>query len=673
MLKIFLLSAALAAVTADQDQEEQKPQDDTESQAEEQEPLTYQETVVVTAANEPQELIDASSLVTAFTAEALERSPALVIDDTLRRVPGFSLFRRSSSLYSHPTTQGVSLRGIGPSGASRSLVLWNGIPLNDPFGNWVYWNRLPATSNRSAEIARGATSQLYGSSALGGTIQLIPRPPEERTLDARLQLGNRGTYDADIFASHRSGHWAWIASGRVFDTDGYIPVTETNDEGERLRGDVDEPMKTKFQTFLGRLEYRDFHVGVNIYDEKRNNGTQAQRNDSQILLVETGYDTDTWSFNFYGQKQELASTFSRVLPGRHREISFAETRFPSVGFGSSFSMRTPIGIQWGLDWRYVSWDPDDDIDGNNETQNFAGTFAQYVFTFGDRIDLLVGGRFDVYQNTTTKGTFNHRAGVTFRATDNAAVRASVYRGFRAPSLNELYRPFRVGNVVTTANDGLIAEYLWGGEIGVDFYPTRDVLVRLNAFYNRLLDAVANRTLCVGPDPVDGADCAGNPVGTILRQRQNIGIATVAGFEASVNYNFARVWTARASYLFSNAINDDTDLRLPQVANNQASLGIGYDGPFGFDGPFGIGYDGRLQFTADLRLVGDAFEDDLNDIVLPNYALFDLSVRVPVAPKLQIYVAIENLLDEDYAVRADPLPLLGPPRRVHGGIELRVFN
>ena len=659
MLKIFLLSAALAAATADQDQEEQKPQDDTESQAEEQEPLTYQETVVVTAANEPQELVDSSSLVTAFTEEALERSPALIIDDTLRRVPGFSLFRRSSSLYSHPTTQGVSLRGIGPSGASRSLVLWNGLPLNDPFGNWVYWNRLPATSIRSAEIARGATSPLYGSSALGGTIQLIPRAPEERTVDARLQFGNRGTYDADVFASHRSDDWAFIASGRVFDTDGYIPLAETGDEGEPLRGTVDRPMKTKFQTFLGRLEYRDFHVGVNIYDEERNNGTVAQVNESDILLVETGYDTDTWSFNFYGQKQELRSQFSRVLTGRDREIPFGITRFPSVGFGSAFSMRTPIGIQWGVDWRYVSWDPDDDIDGNNETQNFAGAFAQYVFTLGDRVDLLVGGRVDLYQNTSTQGTFNPRAGVTFRATDNATVRASVYRGFRAPSLNELNRPFRVGNVVTTANNELIEEYLWGGEAGVDLHPTRDVLVRLNAFYNRLLDAVANQTLCVGPDPVSDADCSGNRPGTILRQRQNIGSATVVGLEAAVNYNFARVWTARGSYLFSNAINDDTDLRLPQVAKNQGNLGIGYDGPF--------------QLTADLRLVGDAFENDLNDIVLPSYALLDLSVRVPVAPKLRIYVAIENLFDEEYAVRADPLPLLGPPRTVHGGIELSVFN
>ena len=93
MLTIFLLSAALATTATKQvqDQEDQEPQDDTESQAEEQEPLIYRETVVVTAAKEPQELIDATSLVTAFTKETLERSPALVIDDTLRRVTGVQL------------------------------------------------------------------------------------------------------------------------------------------------------------------------------------------------------------------------------------------------------------------------------------------------------------------------------------------------------------------------------------------------------------------------------------------------------------------------------------------------------------------------------------------------------------------------------------------------------
>lgn len=649
MFKILLLSTVLATANVQEQDDQDKNEQTAESQPEE--PLTYQENVVVTATGYEEKLIDSMALVTSIAAEDLARSPALVIDDTLRRVPGFSLFRRSSSLFSHPTTQGVSLRGIGPSGASRSLVLWNGLPLNDPFGNWVYWNRLPATSIERAEVARGATSQLYGSSALAGTIQLIPRAALNSIFDARLQLGNRGTYDADIFASDQAGDLSWIASGRVFDTDGYIPVREED------RGDVDVPAKTKFQTFLGRVEYQDFHVGVNLYDEERSNGTPAQVNDSHIYLVDTGYDTDRWSFNFYGQKQQLASSFSRILPGRDREIPFGETIFPSVGFGSSFSMRTDRAVQWGIDWRYVSWDPDEETAGDERTQNFFGAFLQYELTFKEQFELLLGGRFDLWQNAATKGTFNPRIGLTYRAFENATVRASVYRGFRAPSLNELYRPFRVGNILTAPNDGLSEEYLWGVEGGVDLYPSRDVLVRLNAFYNSFQDPIANVTLCT--EPTNIPLCVDLSPGSIQRQRQNLGSATIAGFEAAVSYLIFDNWSLRGSYLFSNAINDDTDRRLPQVAKNQGNIGLGYDGPF--------------QFTVDLRVVGDAFEDDLNEIVLPNFGVVDLSLRVPVTPRLNIYLAIENAFDQEYAVRADPLEILGTPRMVHGGIELRLLN
>lgn len=320
-------------------------------------------------------------------------------------------------------------------------------------------------------------------------------------------------------------------------------------------------------------------------------------------------------------------------------------------------MRTDRAVQWGIDWRYVSWDPDEEMAGDERTQNFFGAFLQYELTFKEQFELLLGGRFDLWQNAATKGTFNPRLGLTYRAFENATVRASVYRGFRAPSLNELYRPFRVGNILTAPNDGLNEEYLWGVEGGVDLYPSRDVLVRLNAFYNSFQDPIANVTLCT--EPTDLPLCVDLSPGSIQRQRQNLGSATIAGFEAAVSYLIFENWSLRGSYLFSNAINDDTDRRLPQAAKNQGNIGLGYDGPF--------------QFTIDLRVVGDAFEDDLNEIVLPNFGVVDLSLRVPVTPKLNIYLAIENAFDQEYAVRADPLEILGTPRMVHGGIELRLLN
>jgi len=641
MLNALMLTAALAAASQTEPQEEpDKEERAASTQEEREEPLTYQEVVVVTATRTEEKLVDSASMVSAFTAEELAGSPALVVDDQLRRVPGFSLFRRSSSLYSHPTAQGVSLRGIGPSGASRSLALWNGIPLNDPYGNWIYFNRLPVLSLRGAEVARGATSQLYGSSALGGTIQLFPRAAEERTFDVRAQGGSLDTYDVDVFASDRASDWGWIASGRVLDTGGYMQIPEDQ------RGAVDIPVSAEFQTFLGRLEYRDFHVGVNLYNEKRSNGTPIQQNDSQIYLFESGYDTERWSANFYGQSQVFDSGFSRILPGRTGEVLTSEQHVPSVGFGSSFIYRMEQGLQLGVDWRYVRAE-DQGVTGVEEhRQNFAGAFLQYLFTFDDRWDVLLGGRLDLWENRTTQTTFNPRAGLVFRASNAVTVRASSYRGFRAPSLNELYRPFRLGNVLTQPNPDLTEEYLWGIEGGVDIHPHRSLLVRLNGFYNSFEDPVANVTISSTP-------------ALVIRQRQNLGSATIQGFEAEAVHQIGDGWSVRGAYLFSDAIVDDTGLRIPQAPRNS--------------GMVGVGYDGRVQLTVDFRLVGDAYDDDRNELLLPAFNLLDFSLRVPLSRQIDAYFALENVADTEYVVRLTPIENLGAPRVAHGGIEVRLFR
>ena len=126
---------------------------------------------------------------------ALQESPGTNLDDRLRDVPGFSLFRRSSSLVANPTTQGISLRGIGSSGASRTLVLWDGIPANDPFGGWVYWTQFVPDEIGRAEISRGAATSIFGDRAMSGAIGLFSRPAEKLHVLAEYEYGNESTHD----------------------------------------------------------------------------------------------------------------------------------------------------------------------------------------------------------------------------------------------------------------------------------------------------------------------------------------------------------------------------------------------------------------------------------------------------------------------------------------------
>jgi outer membrane receptor protein involved in Fe transport len=383
----------------------------------------------------------------------------LVLDDALRQIPGFSLFRRSSSMISHPTTQGVSLRGIGPSGTSRTLVLFDGIPWNDPFGGWVYWNRIPRMALESVEVVRGATSPLYGSTALGGTIQLRPSR-NQRRLDVRGVLGDHRYADLDLAASDKIGNWGYLAAARVLDTDGFFIVDET------LRGEVDTPANSRFETFFGRVSYKGFHVGVNTFRERRSNGTQLQQNDSRIALLETGLEGDSWQGRFYVQSGLFKNTFSRVLSGRSREFVTARQEFPTLGTGGSLTWNPRGQLLLGTDWRRVSW--------QDRVQNLAGLFVQQTLPLHTRLDLQLGARTDWWQGRTTETSLNPRLGILFRGAQWLTLRSSAYRGFRAPTLNELYRPFRVGNVITAENPDLGEEHLWGGELGADLHPSSNV-------------------------------------------------------------------------------------------------------------------------------------------------------------------------------------------------------
>ena len=179
-------------------------------------PATLSETVTVTATRTEQRLGDVPASVNVLTQEDIRRSPAVVADDVLRQMPTFSLFRRTSSLSAHPTAQGVSLRGIGPSGVSRTLVLLDGVPFNDPFGGWVYWTRVPLDATDRIEIVDSASSSLYGNYAMGGVINVVTAAAMRRTVEVKAQYGNRSSPKVDFFASDVWGKVGVVLDGAAF-------------------------------------------------------------------------------------------------------------------------------------------------------------------------------------------------------------------------------------------------------------------------------------------------------------------------------------------------------------------------------------------------------------------------------------------------------------------------
>src|SRR5689334_11941818 len=189
-------------------------------------PAVINERIVVSAPNNDERVPVTSVSQFNLGPHQIATSGAVTIDDVLRQVPGFSLFRRSGGLTANPTSQGVSLRGVGANGASRALVLLDGVPLNSPFGGWVYWNRVARVSVENVQVNNNATSDLYGSGALGGVINIQTRTSPSTFLDFEASGGNEVTGATSFRGGRTLGPWGLQFSGQALHTDGYVLVPE---------------------------------------------------------------------------------------------------------------------------------------------------------------------------------------------------------------------------------------------------------------------------------------------------------------------------------------------------------------------------------------------------------------------------------------------------------------
>lgn len=633
--------------------------------------------------------------VTVFTAAQLTGAPDLALDDVLRADPAFSLFRRTGSLLAHPTAQGVSLRGIGPSGASRSLVLLDGVPLNDPFGGWVTWSKVPRLSLASAEIMRGGGSGVWGNGALGGTVSLITTPPASaRRLRLAAEAGSFGTRRGELGLTVPAGRngAALRLDARAFDTDGTYSLAAAS------RGTVDRPLDSMHR--LVQAGWRQplargltGTLTARWFEEERGNGTPLQRNRTREAFASFALEGEprpdfAWQALAYGQGGSLASYFTGVNAARSAETP-ANDQFdvPSTAAGAALTFVRRDGdarSTAGLDVRAVRGETREDFlftAGRFTRRRFAGgaqTLAG-VFAHHDRpltaqvrasLDLRLdrwenrGGHrreLDLVTGAATRDetyadgfgwAFSPGAGVVWHPAEAVRVRGAVYRAFRQPTLNEYYRPFRVGNVSTEANPALALETLHGAEAGVE-WTAGGLRLELGGFVTELADAVGNITLSRTPTAVS-------------RQRQNLETVRVRGAEFSATWTPRSGLVLRADYLLNDARVAAAGAqpalvgrRLAQVPRHTFCAGAEAALPF------------DVHATAQLRRISVQFEDDENLLPLAAATTVDLRLARRFGPRTEVSIAVENLFDAtvETSRSADGLVTRDTGRWVRAGLRV----
>ena len=656
-------------------------------------PAPISEKVVVTANRAETRLNETAASIVTLSSEELRTTAAPTIDDKLRQVAGFSLFRRIGSRYANPTSQGVSLRGVGASGASRSLVLYDGVPLNDVFGGWILWNRVVPIAVENIEVLRGGASSLYGSDSLSGTINILPRRAREKFIfSGETYGGTQRTFSASTFFGFSENSWTADFTVSHFQTRGYILTDETQ------RGAVDSFAGSRNANFSGRIAKSLFYDNTNIFfktsyfGESRTNGTPAQINRTHLrefvfggdsLIPNSKFQIPDFKLNWriFGGTQVYDQSFSSVSADRNSESLTRLQRVPAqnIGFSGQVSgvFLQSQTIVAGIEAREVRGASDEIGYFNNRATSASGAggrertfgfFAQDFARIGGKFVLAGSLRFDDWRNfralssTRTfsnnqtlvndfpdrrENAFSPQISALYQITNEFSIFALAAKSFRAPTLNELYRGFRVGSVITNANENLRAEKAASFESGAGF-SRKNLYLRGNFFLTEISQPIANVTLSVTPN-------------LITRQRQNAGKTRAVGAEIEAETRF-RNFNISAGYLLTDSrvvkfpSNRNLEgLLVPQTARHQFTFQTNYS-----KNNWTLAFQGRAS--------SKQFDDDLNLFRLEPYFQLDAYAARRFKENLQIFAAIENIFNSRYSIAKTPVRSVSSPINLRVGVR-----
>lgn len=651
--------------------------------------------IVVQGAPLPEAKGDAAYDVIEIDRERLQATASNRIEDALRDVAGLQQFRRTDARSANATSQGATLRGLGGNASSRALLVLDGVPQSDPFGGWVTWPAFQTIRLSGARVTRGGGSGVYGSGALSGTIELSSVGELTGGASGDISYGSRDSVDANAILGGRLGAGFGFVTASYARGDGFIPIVE----GQRGPADIPAPYEQASVAVRGVAPLgggTELQASALGFTDRRTRGTILSGNggdggDASLRLVHRG--DWQWQALAYLQVRKFQSRFTSIDATRTTVTQTVDQyNVPSTGVGARFEVRPPLGenleLRLGGDWRrttgetrelftYVAGLPTRrrEAGGNSDT---LGAFAELSAELG-ALTLTGGGRIDrwnirdghLVERTLATGAFirnelpadrsgwepTGRLGLAYEA-GPVTLRAAAYLGWRLPTLNELYRPFRVGADATAANPALKPETMRGVEAGIDWRPAEGASLRATVFSNRLKDAIANVTLGAGPGTFPGVGFVA--AGGAYRQRQNLDAIRSNGVELDAQYTSGD-WRLSASYAYSDAKVRASGLALPldglrpaQVPKHLASATLGW-----------------RWLSGAVRYVSGQFEDDSNLRRLDDAVTLDAGAEVPLGHRLSLTLRGENLTNTrvEAAISGTGVVERATPRTIWVGLRL----
>lgn len=653
-------------------------------------PAGTSQQVTVTAYRAPLASLESPVTTRTLSQSALSTTAGFTIDAQVRQLPGVELFRRSSSLVANPTSQGVSLRGLGSTSASRTLVTQDDVPLNDAVGGWIHWEEEPELAINRIEVLRGGASDLYGSSAIGGVLNIVPARPSSATVELRSGYGGLGTYDTSALLQTKLGPWGILAAGGALGTDGFIQLAPFQ------RGPIDTASNMHGQNGVLYIDRSNgplrFLLRGGGFNEARDNGTPFQKNGTRLWRYATGADWEaphnaTATLRLYGSTEHYRQTFSSISstslanPGCTARCGESPTRFtrvPDNELGAAAHWNQPIGAEFlivaGADVHDVRvWDGEQTFSGAGTLSNLhdhqrdSAGYAEAMWTHR-AWTATASGRIDWFQNydahqvnwngsawvpaatqppSFSENIFNPRLGISRKLGAHFALSGSGFRAFRAPTPSELYRSTQVGSKLTLPNSALLSERATGWEFGVAS-EGRWGTIRTSYFDTQVNRPIVAVTL--------------DPSSPLLLKRQNLGQIESRGLSLDFEVAPQRWLALDGGYQYAHAVvsrgPDDLGNWIPEVARNMGTLNLRAFKP-------------RLgTLSLQSRISGRQYDDDANLFPLHSYFRLDAYASRDFGPHLQLFASGENLFDRAIEVSKTPSTTLGTPRLARAGLQVQ---
>jgi iron complex outermembrane receptor protein len=635
-------------------------------------PSVEMEKTVVTATRTETPVENLPVSVTVITAEEIEKIPATTVDEVLDKVAGLQV-RRNKGLCNTTSHTTVYMRGTGDSG--RVLVLKDGIPINRAYGGTVtLWNTLSLENIERIEIVRGASSALYGSSAMGGVINIITKSPQEGVSGSvSLQGGSFDTYIGSASMNAGADNYGLRASVEHKRTKGYEYY-----EGSSWKDYYKKPEN----------ELTNVSVGGDIWL-----GESILRLDYAYLLEDslsattTQYDGEqetneymlSWGVPLGGADASIKAYYydegSTSDADKYNAASggfdtyYYRSSVPKDEYGMMLQVDTELGghkLTAGSDLKWAECKSEYAYDTGD--RNFSGKQDLYALFvndeigfFKDRLIFNIGLRYDYWKNydgdfydsTTatvrnliyperTDDAFSPKVGIAYKLNPDAKLRASFGTGFKAPSLYDLYKSGPHGSTkFDLANPDLEPEKMeWSYDVGFDATPNKNLSVSMTFYQSSIKDFLGEKTLTAAevpswfsPDP-----------GMAVIQTINLGRVEIYGVEASLEYKINHRWSTSINHTYNvskiKEYEEDRTVEgnyLSYTPRHMTKIGVTYDNPDLFTlGVF-------------LTNVGERYGDLENTDAkkLDAYQVVGFKISREIIKGLEVFGEVNNLTDEDY--------------------------